>query len=211
MKILLVNHFPLEGSGSGVYTKNIARKLVEKGHEVRVIVVDIRKNNNYSFPVKTILYYQFPCFTTHPRSNNKFYNLSRREMNDYLKQFINAICDEVRDFKPDLIHCQHLWVAPYAALQCNVPYVITAHGTDIKGYKKDKRYRHIALKAALNARKVITISKQVNDDVKRYYYLDDDKLKLIWNGVDENTFYPQKLNKKNILTELVPELDMQPQ
>lgn len=209
MKILLVNHFPLEGSGSGVYTKNIARKLVEKGHEVRVIVVDISSNNNYEFPVKTILYYHFPCFTTHPKSNNKFYNLSRREMNDYLKEFIDAICDEVRDFKPDLVHCQHLWVAPYAALQCNVPYVITAHGTDIKGYKKDKRYRHIALKAALNARKVITISEQVNDDVKRYYYLEDDKLELILNGVDEKTFYPQKLNREEILAELIPKLDKQ--
>ncbi len=24
MKVLLINHFPLEGSGSGTYTKNIA-------------------------------------------------------------------------------------------------------------------------------------------------------------------------------------------
>lgn len=30
MRILLMNHFPLQGSGSGVYTINIARALVRK-------------------------------------------------------------------------------------------------------------------------------------------------------------------------------------
>lgn len=32
MRVLLMNHFPLQGSGSGVYTVNIARALVRKGH-----------------------------------------------------------------------------------------------------------------------------------------------------------------------------------
>ncbi len=30
MRVLLINHFPLEGSGSGTYTKNIAMHLSEK-------------------------------------------------------------------------------------------------------------------------------------------------------------------------------------
>lgn len=34
MKVLLINHFPLEGSGSGTYTKNIALHLQKRGHEV---------------------------------------------------------------------------------------------------------------------------------------------------------------------------------
>lgn len=37
MKVLLINHFPLEGSGSGTYTKNIALHLRKRGHEVAVI------------------------------------------------------------------------------------------------------------------------------------------------------------------------------
>ena len=32
MKVLLINHFPLEGSGSGTYTKNIALHLRKRGH-----------------------------------------------------------------------------------------------------------------------------------------------------------------------------------
>ncbi len=37
MKILLTNHFPLEGSGSAIYTQNVALELTELGHDVTCI------------------------------------------------------------------------------------------------------------------------------------------------------------------------------
>lgn len=210
MKVLLVNHFPLEGSGSGVYTKNIAKRLIDKGHQVKAIVVDNEVNNNYQFPVKTIIDYKFPCFTTHPKSNNQFYKLTREEMNDYLNQFIKVIKTESKKFKPDIIHCQHLWVAPYAALQTNIPYLITAHGTDIKGYKKDKRYRQIALKGAAGAEKIITISDQVNQDVKKYYFIEDNKLIKILNGVDDRLFKPLEIDRLKLIQKYLPNIKENP-
>ncbi|RCW49881.1 MULTISPECIES: glycosyltransferase family 4 protein [unclassified Halanaerobium] len=210
MKVLLINHFPLEGSGSGVYTKNIAFRLIEKGHDVKVIVVDNEINNNYNFPVRTIMHYNFPCFTTHPKSSNQFYNLTRQEMNDYLMRFIDTVVEEAETFKPDVIHCQHLWVAPYATMQTNIPYVVTAHGTDIKGYKKDKRYRHIALQGASHADKIITISDQVHSDVKKYYFIKEEKLQKILNGVDEKLFKPQKIDRLKLLKKYI-KIDEEPQ
>jgi glycosyltransferase involved in cell wall biosynthesis len=211
MKVLLVNHFPLEGSGSGVYTKNIAQRLIDKGHQVKVVVVDNEINDNYQFPVETIIDYNFPCFTTHPKSNNQFYKLTRQEMNDYLKRFISVIKAESKSFKADIIHCQHLWVAPYAALQTKIPYVITAHGTDIKGYKKDKRYRQIALKGAAGAEKIITISDQVNQDVKDYYFIEDDKLIKILNGVDDTLFKPLKTDRLKLIQKYLPNVKENPE
>ena len=211
MKVLLINHFPLEGSGSGVYTKNIAQRLIDKGHQVKVIVVDNEINDDYSFPVETIIDYNFPCFTTHPKSNNQFYKLTRREMNDYLNKFVRIIKNESKNFKPDIIHCQHLWVAPYAALQTNIPYVITAHGTDIKGYKKDKRYRQIALKGAAGAEKIITISDQVNQDVKDYYFIKNNKLIKILNGVDDTLFKPVETDRLKLIQKYLPNIKENPE
>lgn len=211
MKVLLINHFPLEGSGSGVYTKNIAQRLIDKGHQVKVVVVDNEINNNYQFPIKTIVNYNFPCFTTHPKSNNQFYKLTRQEMNNYLNKFIEVIKAESQEFKADIIHCQHLWVAPYAALQTDIPYVITAHGTDIKGFKKDKRYRQIALKGAAGAKKIITISDQVNEDVKKYYFIKNDKLIKILNGVDDTLFKPLQVNKLNLIQKYLPNIKEKPE
>jgi len=203
MRILLVNHFPLEGSGSGVYTKNIASQLSKNGHEVKVIVVDNEPAGNYDFPVRVINNYQFPCFTTHPKSNNTFYNLSPQEMNDYLNDFITTIKEEVNKFKPDLIHSQHIWVAAYASSHYNIPYVVTAHGTDIKGYNKDKRYHNIAQKAAKRAEKIITISRQVHNDVRKHFQVPEERLELILNGFDEKIFKPMKINKNELLKSLL--------
>jgi hypothetical protein len=35
MKVLLINHFPLQGSGSGIYTLNIAQELIKEGARFR--------------------------------------------------------------------------------------------------------------------------------------------------------------------------------
>ncbi|MGM0438282.1 MAG: glycosyltransferase [Bacillota bacterium] len=204
MKLLLINHFPLEGSGSGIYTKNIAAKMKDRGHKVKVIVVDNKKiNDGYEFPVTTIFYPQFPCFTTHPKSNKTFYDFSREEMNEYFNIFKDTIDHEIETFNPDLIHCQHLWIAPFAVSQTNVPYIVTAHGTDIKGFKKDKRYHHAALRGAQNAEKIVAISKKVKEQIKKYYSIKEDKIKLIWNGFDEDLFYPMDVNLENLSEELL--------
>ena len=128
MKVLLINHFPLQGSGSGIYTLNIAQELIKEGHEVFVIDIDReRDNSNYSFQRRTImcdetknknpdLKFNFPCFTTHPRSLNTFYNISDEQLWEYVQIFVKVTKEVVEDFKPDIIHAQHLWITPYAAL-----------------------------------------------------------------------------------------------
>ena len=56
MKVLVPNHFPLEGSGSGIYTQNVARELVEQGHEALVITPSLDQQEGYPFPVRSILF-----------------------------------------------------------------------------------------------------------------------------------------------------------
>ena len=86
MRVLMPNHFPLQGSGSGIYTLSVAQELVRTGHEVLVIVPEHEEipTDSYPFPVKVILFdngqknnraeadFNFPCFTTHPRSVQTF-------------------------------------------------------------------------------------------------------------------------------------------
>ncbi|HHE39298.1 MAG TPA: glycosyltransferase family 1 protein [Candidatus Cloacimonetes bacterium] len=208
MKILLINHFPLQGSGSGIYTMNIAQELVKKKHEVLVIDIDNQLDtNDYPFQRKTImcdqtknddpdLKFNFPCFTTHPRSTLTYYDLSDEQMQDYIQTFIRTTKEVVEDFKPDVIHAQHLWITPYAALKSGIPYVITVHGTDLMGFEKDERYHKYAIEAADNAKKIITISRQVHNKTLELYKLPEEKLQLNPNGFDENIFKVKEIDKK---------------
>ncbi|WP_293395383.1 glycosyltransferase family 4 protein [Peptoclostridium sp.] len=211
--MLLVNHFPLEGSGSGIYTKNLAMQLVKKGHEVCVIAPDHQVVPMKDYEIRTIVFsdgknccydldFNFPCFTTHPKSYLTFYELSEFQINKYISVFEKEIKEAVNQFMPDIIHCQHLWIAPYCASKLNVPYVVTAHGTDIKGFCRDERYHKYALEGAKKAAAVITISKQVDADVEKYYGVESGRRRLILNGFDEEIFRPKDVARAAVLKSL---------
>jgi len=210
MKILIINHFPLEGSGSGVYTKNLAKELTEIGHKVEVIFPENQMVPPEIFKMRPIMFksgnskdyeidFNFPCFTSHPRSNTTFYQLNKKQMRDYIDIMVRVTKEEAEKFQPDIIHAQHLWITPYAAQKTGLPYVVTVHGTDLKGFKLDKRYHSYALQGAQNARKVITISKQVDRDTKELYHIGDEKRKIVYNGYDTKLFKVKNVSRKETL------------
>ena len=153
MRVLLMNHFPLQGSGSGVYTVNIARALVRKGHEVCIIMPEnevlaeldvdgIRLHPVYFDSCSAdALDFDFPCFTTHPRSVMTFDELNNAQVAAYEGAFRAAIEDEIAAFDPDVIHCGHIWLQASYAADYGIPLIITAHGTDLIGFQKSERFR----------------------------------------------------------------------
>ena len=215
MKVLLINHFPLEGSGSGVYTLNIAKELVKQGNEVRVIVPSNTKDyprykNIKIHPVyflkdekiKGQLKFNFPCFTTHPNSVKTFYDLTEKEEELYMEKFKNAIEKEIKEFKPNVIHSGHIWLLSYLATTFNVPVVITCHGTDLIGYNTSDRYKRYLEYATSNCKHIIAISKDNKELVEKTFPNSKNKLSLITNGYVEDMFYKEDLNKKEVLKEI---------
>lgn len=211
MRILILNHFPLEGSGSGVYTQNLAEQLSKMGHDVKVVVPEHEPITNDLIQVRSVIFrngnnsqwevpYNFPCFTTHPRSNNTFENLTQEEIQVYISTFQKILQQEVEEFKPDIIHAQHLWILPYCASKTGIPYIATAHGTDLKGFRADERYREYALVGARKASKIITISNQVDREVEELYGIPKESRSLIFNGFDNEIFYPMKRDRFQVLS-----------
>jgi glycosyltransferase involved in cell wall biosynthesis len=130
---------------------------------------------------------------------NTYYELSQEELEGYVQKFVDVTKEEVENFKPDIIHAQHLWVTPYAASLTDVPYIVTAHGTDLKGFVKDDRYHKYALEGAKKAKKIITISEQVDQEVSELYGVGEDVKELVMNGYDENLFKNKGLNRSDVL------------
>ncbi len=209
MRILLINHFPLTGSGSGVYNSTIASALIKKGHEVKIIVPENEIiNDSLIHPVyfngitKDALPFNFPCFTTHPRSQITFYDLTEEEIKMYESAFEKAIKEEIETFKPDVIHASHIWLLAYVSSKFDLPLVITAHGTDLIGYKNEPRFRKEAITAVNKAYKIVTISEDSQKSVIETFKDVKDKLVLIKNGYDPDIFYMENVNKKEVLKSL---------
>jgi len=213
MRVLLMNHFPLEGSGSGIYTQNVARELTKKGHEALVITPAHAEQTGFPFRVTTILFspddhpvdnterlpFNFPCFTTHPLSSTTFGDLSAEQRQTYVDAFCNAAAVAVAGWKPDIIHAQHLWVTGYAAHATCIPYVTTAHGTDLMGIRKYEAWRAIAFEGASHASSIIAISKQVARDTLSLFDVPQDRIRLIMNGFDEAIFHVMPLDREEVM------------
>lgn len=200
-----MNHFPLSGSGSGVYTLNIARALARKGHEICIIMPEnavlacleepgIRMHPVYfGSCTPDALDFDFPCFTTHPRSSMTFYDLTNEQLDAYEEAFRSAIATEVATFAPDVIHCGHIWLQACYAADFDVPLVITAHGTDLMGYERFERFRAAARHAFDAASAIITISAD-NERIVAELFGKSDKVLLIRNGYDPHIFYPANMS-----------------
>jgi len=217
VKVLLINHFPLQGSGSGTYTRNIASALVQKGHEACIAMPEntaeyslidsiptypvFFTDENGKKPTADALDFNFPCFTTHPRSLQTFYDLNDEQLNAYIDAFASEVQKAIEEFKPDIIHAQHVWLLAWVAKNTGLPYVITSHGTDFIGYKKDERFRKYADEAAKDAKKIITISKDNTVLAKEILTDVENKTIQILNGYDPSIFYPSKTTKEEIFDE----------
>lgn len=215
MRILLVNHFPLEGSGSGTYTMNTAQHLAKRGHEVRVVFPENRPpaplpgvglcpvpftaSDGAQEALPGALPFNFPCFTTHPRSLTTFDDLSQAELDQYLDAFRAALDDAVGRFRPDIIHAQHVWALGALAAQTGVPTILTAHGTDMMGCRRWPRLCRFAEEAVAGCRRIIAISKDNYEDTVSTLLEAAPKMTLLLNGYNEDVFYPEATDRAALL------------
>ena len=202
----MINHFPLTGSGSGTYTRNIAVHLMKKGHGTCIVMPE--NTTRFSGPPGAEIYpvffsfdeeiggalpFNFPCFTTHPRSTTTFYDLEEEQLEMYLSAFMKAIEKAVDEFKPDVIHAQHIWLLSWLASKTGIPYVVTAHGTDLMGYQRNSRFRKYADEAAAGAKRIIAISNDNSELVRELFPDSADKVTFMQNGYDPGRFYPEPM------------------
>ena len=206
MNILLINHFPLVGSGSGVYTNNIALSLKKAGNNVAILFPtnkDFKKTEGIKYyPVyfnSDELNFNFPCFTTHPESNLNFDDLSKEQLNRYIEVFKKEMDKIIEEFKPDIIHSGHIWILSSLACNYNKKVIITAHGTDLIGHNRNDKYHNYTFDAAKRASKIITISKDNEKLVKNAFPDTKDKVVLMKNGYDPKIFYKENISREDFL------------
>lgn len=229
MKILMINHFPLAGSGSGTYTKNIAVHMAALGHEVSIILPENTEDHEQIPGIRLIpvyftpetateeekaaytheglpgnsmsnpLPFNFPCFTSHPRSTMTFAGLNEIQLKQYTEKFRRVIAEEIETNRPDIIHGQHVWILPALSVGFGVPLVLTAHGTDLMGYDKWPELRSYAETAIKASSAVISISKDNCALIEERFPDQKEKIVMMRNGYDPSVFYPEAVSRKQVL------------
>jgi glycosyltransferase involved in cell wall biosynthesis len=204
MKILFINDFPLWGSGSGTYLRNLIKELVKLNHTIGVIAPEDRRfleNKIKQYKVESSL---IPVFIGHPelKGAKRYSELSAREITETYKTFLDTTLDAISNFQPDIIHVNHLslisWVARYINGIEGTKYIITIHGSCLSNLLENKRYLPLSEDSLKNAKKIIAVSDNVRTRLHENFGKEIDKnISTIPGGVDMKSF-PLKKNTSSI-------------
>ena len=213
MKILLVNHFPLMGSGSGVYVMNIAKNLEQKGHQVCIIMPEntTQISNIHNVKIHPVFFkreeiienqldFNFPCMDPHPRSNFLFNNMTKLQIKQYEIAFRTAIEEEIKEFKPDVIHAQHIWIISGLLNDYHIPYIITSHGAEFITYKRTDTFDCYGKSAVEGCKKIIAISNDNINEIIDKFPEARDKITFVKNGYNSQDFFIEDLDKEDVLS-----------
>lgn len=189
MRVLIFHGYLLRGTGSNVYTANLARALIMLGHEVHVLCQDleaeklefvgaigtwedgklrVRQVRDHGCTVYTpaigeilpvYVADRYDGFEARP-----FQALTDAQLDRYVESNVAAVHDVVARAKPDLALANHLVMGPAIvtrALQgLDVPLVVKVHGSALEyTVKPHPRFRPFASEGLATARRVLVGSR----------------------------------------------------
>jgi glycosyltransferase involved in cell wall biosynthesis len=131
--------------------------------------------------------------------NRTFFLLSRTSPLKVLKEFIR-LRNEIRTFKPDIIHAHYGTVTGFlSSFASNIPVIITFRGSDLNRNKENRFFRwalgHLFSQiSALKAKKIICVS----EDLKKKLWLRKQQVAVLPTGVDTLIFAPKDRNEARL-------------
>ncbi len=206
-KILFLQCFPLWGSGSGTYVRELSLEVNKTPNtEVAIVCPEAQER----IPELKIYPLDFPfpvAFSGHPDWPfcRLYKDLSPKEISDVFRYFLNSTIRAVEDFKPNVIHVHHasvfLWVANFIKLIYGINYVVTAHGTGVDTAEKNKVYIAPSQEGLKRAKKIIAVSGDTKEWLLNVFGKEfSDKLRIIPGGAHIQDFSDKNkisiINKK---------------
>ncbi len=170
VRVLIANHTPIHGSGSGTYILTLATGLSRRGHDVALLtppgpVVRVRPEVRQF--VADELAGEFPSFTGHPRSARLYSQMSPDALADVVGTWERSLDAVIRSWAPTMVHSQHIWLLTSAALNLGQTVVATCHGSEVP-YLDAERTRFQRFRDSSSPAAVISISRYVQHLASRH-------------------------------------------
>ena len=163
MKILFLYLFPLWGSGSGSFLRELTAELVKRGHQIAIVAPDKRKLPGVRHYVVNPP--QNGVFVSHPEwpKAKKYFDMNGQELGSIYTSYLKVSIDAVADFNPEIIHVFHTSFLPGIArtlkILFGIKFIITTHGSDLEYLAQDKRFVGLINDANRVARIITAVSE----------------------------------------------------
>jgi glycosyltransferase involved in cell wall biosynthesis len=201
MKVLMLSYeFPPLGGGGAKVVYGLTKELARLGHDVDIVTMGFRNLPRHE-KLNGANIYRVPCLRT------KESICSTPEMVAYALSAFPFVLRLMRRKHYDINHTHFIFpdglVSYLLKKITKLPYIITAHGSDVPGYNPDRfRIEHKILspiwrKIVADTDHLVCLSETLKSLVDRHY--SGDNISVIPNGIDIDVFQPIQKKHKKIL------------
>ena len=178
MRILTITHnYPRwDGDRAGAFVERLAAETVALGHSVRVVAPHAPnaalRETRHGVEIVRARYgpdaLERVGYTGALREPMRATMLAPLMLPPFLARLWSVSAHEAKEFRPDVVHA-HWWMpSGWIASRIRVPYIVTAHGTDVR-MLESPLWRALARPVLARASAVTTASEFLARDVVRCF------------------------------------------
>ena len=125
-----------------------------------------------------------------PYKSSLFKDLKGMRLTSYKSAFTHVLENAVNQFKPDIIHTNHLFLlsALVKKLFPAMPVVATCHGTELRQYNNCPHLRRFVKRYCRRLDKIIALTTDQKWDINRLYGIPSNQIDVVGGGYDETMF-----------------------
>lgn len=203
MKILhLISQYPSK-TGSGIYLTEVYKNFKAMNYTQKVIcamnlddIIEVNfddveiikfKSNELPFPVVGMS-------DVMPYESFIFSNLTEDKLEKYIEVFRNKIIKTVKEFNPDIIFTNHLYIMTsiVASLNLNCKIFAFCHGTDLRQLYKNDIHKELICNNIPKLDGIFCLSEKQKGEIVEVFNFNKDKVYVIGGGYDLEFYYDDK-------------------
>ncbi len=190
-------------TGSGVYLQALVQQAARDGMEQRIIVgvpPDFRHSPSGGLDESCVTCVRFcdpdlpypvaGMSDVMPYQSTKFSDFTPEMLDTYLYAFAGILRNEVKDFRPQVLHTHHLWLATALTrmLFPDTPLVASCHGTELRQVCLAPDFRQFVLPACSGVDRVMALHENHVAQIMEIYGIDASRIRLIGAGFRDDIF-----------------------
>lgn len=210
-------------SGSGVFLNAMVREGARRGHQQHVVVAGPSGTTHREVPpldASELTLIEFPCHEAPfavpgnsdvmPYPNTVFSQMTEAQVQQYLNVSRSAF-EEVRSsFKPDIVHCHHLWLLTSLVRDVfpDVPTIATSHNAELRQLVKAPHLARRVLPGIRALDRVCVLTPQSVEDTVHAFGVARDRIAVTGAGFRGDLFAPFNNSRRALREKLEAQFEV---
>jgi glycosyltransferase involved in cell wall biosynthesis len=127
-----------------------------------------------------------------PYPSSRFSTFTADMLEGYLQAFAAELANATRDFKPDIIQSNHLWLLTALArvLFPQTPLCVYSHGTELRQLENAARLAPFVIPGCAAVNRVFALHADNRDRIMEAYAIPEARIRIVGAGFRDDLFTP---------------------